>query len=47
MATSSPATDSDATYLDGVVTSSTGSWYDVQVESRTIPSRMRGKFRLT
>lgn len=47
MVPSSPATDSDATYLDGVVTSSTGSWYDVQVENRTIPSRMRGKFRLT
>ncbi len=29
------------------MTSSTGSWYDVQVGERTIPSRMRGKFRLT
>jgi ribosome biogenesis GTPase len=47
MAPSSTAADSDATYLDGVVTSSTGSWYDVQVGDRTIPSRMRGKFRLT
>ncbi|MFB6273095.1 MAG: ribosome small subunit-dependent GTPase A [Salinibacter sp.] len=44
---SSSATEPDATYLDGVVTSSTGSWYDVQVGDRTIPSRMRGKFRLT
>ena len=42
-----PASTNDATYLDGVVTSSTGSWYDVQVGDRTIPSRMRGKFRLT
>jgi ribosome biogenesis GTPase len=47
MAPSSTAADSDAPYLDGVVTSSTGSWYDVQVGDRTIPSRMRGKFRLT
>jgi ribosome biogenesis GTPase len=47
MAPSSTAADSDATYLEGVVTSSTGSWYDVQVGDRTIPSRMRGKFRLT
>ncbi len=46
MASSSPSPDSDATYLDGVVTSSTGSWYDVQTGNRTIPSRMRGKFRL-
>jgi len=44
---SSSGTEPDATYLDGVVTSSTGSWYDVQVGDRTIPSRMRGKFRLT
>ena len=47
MASSSPAGDAEATHLEGVVTSSTGSWYDVQVGSRTIPSRMRGKFRLT
>jgi len=47
MAPSSAATDSDTTYLEGVVTSSTGSWYDVQVGDRTVPSRMRGKFRLT
>jgi ribosome biogenesis GTPase len=30
-----------------VVTRSTGSWYDVRVGERTIPSRIRGKFRLT
>ena len=47
MAPSSPVSEPDATYLEGVVTSSTGSWYDVQVDDRTIPSRMRGKFRLT
>lgn len=47
MAPSSTSPDSDYTYLEGIVTSSTGSWYDVQVEDRTIPSRMRGKFRLT
>lgn len=47
MAPSSPAANSDPTHLEGVVTSSTGSWYDVQVGDRTIPSRMRGKFRLT
>ncbi|MFB6098771.1 MAG: ribosome small subunit-dependent GTPase A [Salinibacter sp.] len=47
MVASAPAADTDATYLEGVVTSSTGSWYDVQVGNRTIPSRMRGKFRLT
>ncbi|MFB6247085.1 MAG: ribosome small subunit-dependent GTPase A [Salinibacter sp.] len=33
--------------LEGVVTRSTGSWYDVRVGDRTIPSRIRGKFRLT
>lgn len=47
MAPSAAATDSDTTHLEGVVTSSTGSWYDVQVGDRTIPSRMRGKFRLS
>jgi len=38
--------DSAPTYLEGVVTSSTGSWYDVRAEGRTVPSRIRGKFRL-
>jgi ribosome biogenesis GTPase len=47
MASSSPAAGSDAPHLEGVVTSSTGSWYDVQVGDQTIPSRLRGKFRLT
>jgi len=47
MPPSPPAHDSDGPHLEGVVTSSTGSWYDVQVGDRTIPSRMRGKFRLT
>ncbi|PEN13971.1 ribosome small subunit-dependent GTPase A [Longibacter salinarum] len=47
---SSPRTDDASTdapnLLDGVVTRSTGSWYEVQVGDRTIPSRVRGKFRL-
>lgn len=45
--TPSSTTDADDTYLEGVVTRSTGSWYDVQVDDRVIPSRVRGKFRLT
>lgn len=45
---SSPSTaDTDASHLEGIVTRSTGSWYDVRVGDRTIPSRIRGKFRLT
>jgi len=47
MTSPSPADDADGTLLEGVVTSSTGSWYDVQVGDRVVPSRMRGKFRLT
>jgi ribosome biogenesis GTPase len=44
---SSPERDaSDPDTLIGVVTRSTGSWYDVQVGERTIQSRVRGKFRL-
>ncbi len=43
----STAADADTTYLQGTVTRSTGSWYDVRVDDRTIPSRVRGKFRLT
>ena len=42
-----PDPDQDeAPRLDGIVTRSTGSWYDVRVGDRTIPSRLRGKFRL-
>lgn len=33
-------------YLDGVVIRSTGSWYDVRTQDRTIPSKVRGRFRL-
>jgi len=40
---SSPAA---AVRLDGVVIRSTGSWYDVQVRDRVVPSKMRGRFRL-
>ena len=43
---SSSPTDTDAPHLDGVVTRSTGSWYDVRVDGRIVPSRVRGKFRL-
>lgn len=46
MAEAPAATNSETASLEGVVTSSTGSWYDVRVNNRTIPSRLRGKFRL-
>lgn len=46
MSSSSEEADEDA-LLEGIVTRSTGSWYDVRVGDRTIPSRIRGKFRLT
>lgn len=39
--------DSDESPVEGTVTRSTGSWYDVRVGNRVIPSRVRGKFRLT
>jgi ribosome biogenesis GTPase len=44
----SPADDAatDDALLEGVVTRSTGSWYDVQVGDASIRSRVRGKFRL-
>jgi ribosome biogenesis GTPase len=32
--------------VEGIVTKSTGSWYNVQVGDETISSRVRGKFRL-
>jgi ribosome biogenesis GTPase len=47
MTASSSTTDPDPSHLEGIVTRSTGSWYDVRVDGRTIPSRVRGKFRLT
>lgn len=31
----------------GVVIRSTGSWYDVRIANRVVPSKIRGKFRLT
>jgi ribosome biogenesis GTPase len=46
MSSSSSAAD-DPSLLEGTVIRSTGSWYDVRVGDRTIPSRVRGKFRLT
>lgn len=47
MSSSSASDDTEAPRMDGIVTRSTGSWYDVRVGDRTIPSRVRGKFRLT
>jgi len=44
--TASASSDSSP-HLEGTVTRSTGSWYDVRVGDRTVPSRIRGKFRLT
>ena len=44
---SSSSTEADQPLLDGIVTRSTGSWYDVRVGDRMILSRVRGKFRLT
>ena len=32
--------------VDGLVTRTTGQWQDVQVDGTTVPSRVRGKFRL-
>jgi len=40
------AQEVDSSYLEGLVTRSTGHWLDVKVDDRVIPSRMRGKFRL-
>ncbi len=36
----------DDVFLEGVVVRSTGSWYDVQVDGRVVPSKVRGRFRL-
>jgi ribosome biogenesis GTPase len=47
MSSSPPASADDSDRVDGIVTRSTGSWYDVRVGDRTVPSRVRGKFRLT
>lgn len=41
-ASSSPA----PSHRTGIVTRSTGSWYDVRVDEETISARVRGKFRL-
>ena len=43
---SSSTADTEPPRLDGVVTRSTGSWYDVRVNGHVVPSRVRGKFRL-
>ncbi len=44
---SSSTTEEEYTEVEGVVTRSTGSWYDVRVGDEIIRSRIRGKFRLT
>lgn len=36
----------EAAYLEGTVVRSTGSWHDVHVGDRVVPSTIRGKFRL-
>lgn len=42
-----PETDGrNEEHLEGIVIRSTGSWYDVRCDDRTIPSKVRGKFRL-
>ncbi|MFP4227255.1 MAG: ribosome small subunit-dependent GTPase A [Salinivenus sp.] len=46
MSASAP-NNAEAPHAEGIVTRSTGSWYDVRVAGRVIPSRVRGKFRLT
>ena len=48
MSSSTSTSDGDSSsHKEGIVTRSTGSWYDVRVGDQTIPSRIRGKFRLT
>jgi len=47
MSSTTPDENTRGPHLEGIVTCSTGSWYDVRVDDRTIPSRIRGKFRLT
>lgn len=46
MSSDSSPKGEDAPRLEGIVTRSTGSWYDVRVDGDIIPSRLRGKFRL-
>jgi ribosome biogenesis GTPase len=41
------STKDENTYLEGTVVSSTGSWYEVMSGERVIPSKVRGKFRLS
>lgn len=43
---SSDAAAAEPSHLEGIVTRMTGQWQNVQVDGRTIPSRVRGKFRL-
>ncbi|HMB92800.1 MAG TPA: ribosome small subunit-dependent GTPase A [Rhodothermales bacterium] len=41
-----PTPTPEDAYLQGTIVRSTGSWYDVQVADRVVPSKVRGKFRL-
>lgn len=41
-----PSPAESTSFLEGIVIRSTGSWYDVQVNDRIVPSKVRGKFRL-
>ena len=45
-ATSSIPDSEVGSHVEGTVTRSSGHWLDVQVDDQTIPSRVRGKFRL-
>lgn len=43
-----PSHSGEETFLEGTVVRSTGSWYDVETEEgRVVPSKVRGKFRLS
>lgn len=46
MTESSEPAESVGTLAEGIVLRSTGSWYDVQIGDRVIPSKVRGRFRL-
>lgn len=45
--TSDVRKNEDHEHVQGVVIRSTGSWYDVMVDDKIIPSKMRGRFRLS
>lgn len=48
MSDAPPSSQTDAEYVDGTITRSTGSWYDVRTDDGSVISaRVRGKFRLS